>query len=179
MRIMSKSRKNSRKYKSSTDFKCMISFLSDMRCVIRPQNYSVRKNFSNWDNKNEKSTFEFVERWHVGKLGVGNKCSLRCSQKMFAKDVCKRCLQNVTNVIVWKILILSVHWIYDYFPIVSSTLTASYMRRQHTFSSFWLNVCQRNQAFSVQPIFCSKNLSIECWIALCRTAWTACNISCI
>ena len=42
--------KNSRKHKSSTDFtdsECGISFLSDMRCMIRPQNYSVRKNFSN------------------------------------------------------------------------------------------------------------------------------------
>ena len=41
---------NSRKHKSSTDFtdsECGISFLSEMRCMIRPQNYSVRKNFSN------------------------------------------------------------------------------------------------------------------------------------
>ena len=89
MQIVSKS---SRNHSNLYDSEWRISFLSDMRCVIRPQNYSIRKpmNFAIFLKRFSKILTQEYLRMKYFKLKIRRKVTgsiQRCCEQMFAKYV--------------------------------------------------------------------------------------------
>ena len=113
MQIVSKSSQN---HSNLYDSEWRISFLSDMRCVIRPQNYSIRKpmnfaiflkryfqrtrlnNISGWNTSIGGKKIE--ERWQVRFKDVANKCSLNMFATSLFKSSHALCSTNVFKVII-------------------------------------------------------------------------------